>query len=61
MDVVYGQDQVCNVEAHLELIEQPQPIQMEPQIAAQHQIQHHEQVFIVMEGIAKIDNEWILN
>ena len=61
MDVVYGQDQICNVEAHLELIEEPQPLQMEPQVAAQHEIQHHEQVLVVVECIAKIDYEWILN
>lgn len=31
------------------------------QVSAQHEIQHKEAVFIVLEGITHVDDEWVID
>lgn len=47
-----------DVEAHDLLLHAAEAVEVEAQVAAQHEVEHHEQVLIVLECKAQVADEW---
>lgn len=43
------------------LFERSEPIKMETQVAAKHEVEDHKEVFIVLEGESQVTDEWRVN
>lgn len=57
MQIVEGERDLCDVKSDGLLLHRTEPIEMEPQISAQHQIEDHEEILVILKGEAEIADE----
>lgn len=61
VQVVDSHSDLGNVEANKVLRHGSCPIQVESQVAAEHEVEHKEAVLIILERVPKVDNERVVN
>jgi hypothetical protein len=61
MQIVESECDFSHVEPDGVLLDLPQPVEMEPQVAAKHEVDDHEEVLVVLERISEVAHEWVVN
>lgn len=57
MQSIQSKSQLGHIKPHHILLHRSRPLQMKPQVPTQHQIQHHEQILVVLERIPQVADE----
>lgn len=59
--VVQAEGNLCDQELYALLWEVTHPVEVESEITAEHEIEDHEEVLVILEGISEVAHEWTLN